>query len=203
LLGWTAGDDKEYYDMDELIQSFSLERVNNSGAIFDMDRLNWLNAEHLRKKSDEEILKMLRDELKDSKYSSLEFSDEYLISVIKVMRERVSFIKEIYEKGFYFFEEPETYEEASVKKGWKEQSPEILKKYAEKISSIENPTRDDFEKVLNDVATEMNIGKGTVIHPLRLAVSGVSGGPGINDIVYIIGKEKTIKRIFKIINKLS
>jgi len=203
LLGWTAGDDKEYYDMDELIQSFSLERVNNSGAIFDTDRLNWLNAEHLRKKSDEEILKMLRDELKDSKYSSLEFSDEYLISVIKVMRERVSFIKEIYEKGFYFFEEPESYEEASVKKGWKEQSPDILKKYAEKISSIENPTREDFEKVLNDVATEMNVGKGNVIHPLRLAVSGVSGGPGINDIVYIIGKEKTINRILKIINKLS
>lgn len=145
---------------------------------------------------------MLREELKESKYSSLEFSDEYLIKVIEAMRERVSFIKEIFEKGFYFFEEPETYEEASVKKGWKANSPEILKKYAEKISAFDDPSKEDFEKVLNDVATEMNVGKGNVIHPLRIAVSGVSGGPGINDLVCIIGKEKTIIRINKAIEKL-
>jgi glutamyl-tRNA synthetase len=203
LLGWTAGDDVEYYDLDGLISSFSLDRVNKSGAIFDMDRLNWLNAEHLRKKSDEEILNMLREELNQSKYASNEYSNEYLIKVIVAMRERVSFIKEIFEKGFYFFEEPESYEESSVKKGWKAQSPEILKKYAEKISVFDNPSKEDFEKALVDTATEMNVGKGSVIHPLRLAVSGVSGGPGINDIVYIIGREKTLKRIDKSISKLG
>ena len=203
LLGWTAGDDKEYYDMNGLISSFSLDRVNKSGAIFDMDRLNWLNAEHLRNKSDEELIKMLRDELKQSKYSSLDFSDEYLTEVIKVMKPRISFIKEILEKGFYFFEEPSSYEDAFVKKAWNEQSPEILRKYAEKIDALTNPAKEEFEKALEDIALELNIGKGKVISPLRLAVSGVSGGPGINDILNIIGKEKTLNRINGIINKLS
>jgi glutamyl-tRNA synthetase len=168
-----------------------------------MDRLNWLNAEHLRNKSDEELIKMLRDELKQSKYSSLDFSDEYLTEVIKVMKPRISFIKEILEKGFYFFEEPSSYEDAFVKKAWNEQSPEILRKYAEKIDALTNPAKEEFEKALEDIALELNIGKGKVISPLRLAVSGVSGGPGINDILNIIGKEKTLNRINGIINKLS
>lgn len=203
LLGWTAGDDKEYYEIDELISSFSLDRVNKSGAIFDIEKLNWLNEEHLRKKSDIELLKMLRSELQDSKFSGQEYNDEYLINVIGVMRERVSFIKEIFEKGFYFFEEPTTYEEAGVKKRWNNQSAEILKQYKTKIELITSPTREDYENALKDTALQNNTGNGNVIHPLRLAVSGVTGGPGIFDILYIIGKEKTINRIKAIIEKLN
>jgi len=203
LLGWTAGDDKEIYSFDELIKSFSLERVNDSGAVFDIEKLNWLNEEHLRNKPDTELIELLREELKQSKYSSEEYSDEYLLNVIIAMKPRVTFIKDIFEKGFYFFEEPQTYEEASVKKGWKENSPDILKKYAEKISLLENPAKEDYEKALEETAAEMNVGKGTVIHPLRLAVSGVSGGPGINDICYIIGKEKVVIRIERINKKIT
>jgi glutamyl-tRNA synthetase len=203
LLGWTAGDDKEIYKFDELVKSFSLDRVNDSGAVFDIEKLNWLNEEHLRNKPDSELVKMLRDELKHSKYSSEEYTDEYLQNVIIAMKPRVTFIKDIYEKGFYFFEDPTEYEEASVKKGWKTNSPEILKKYVEKINLLQNPTKEDYEKALEETATEMNVGKGNIIHPLRLAVSGVSGGPGINDIVYIIGKAKVRERIEKILNKLN
>jgi len=203
LLGWTAGDDKEFYFMDELIKSFSLDRVNDSGAVFDIEKLNWLNEEHLRIKTDEELVRMLREELNKSKYSSLEFTDEYLIEVITVMKPRISFIKEIFEKGYYFFEEPDVYDEVAVTKGWKTDSSIILEKFTEKISAIEYPTKEDYETSLNETALEMNTGKGSVIHPLRLAVSGVSGGPGIFDIVFIIGKDKTIERINKIIEKLS
>jgi glutamyl-tRNA synthetase len=203
LLGWTAGDDKEYYNIDELISKFSLDRVNKSGAVFNIEKLNWLNEEHLRKKTDAELLQMLRSELRDSKYSEKEYTDEYLIKVIGVMKERVSFIKEIYEKGFYFFEEPSSYEEPGVKKRWNIQSAEILKQYAEKIEKIASPIKEDYENVLKDTAAQFNTGNGDVIHPLRLAVSGVVGGPGIFDILYIIGKEKTLSRIKTIIEKLT
>ena len=203
LLGWTAGDDKEYYDIDELISSFSLDWVNKSGAVFNIEKLNWLNEEHLRKKTDAELLQMLRSELKDSRYSGQEYTDEYLLKVIGVMKERVSFIKEIFEKGFYFFEEPASYEEAGVKKRWNIQSAEILKQYAEKIEQVGSPTKEDYENTLKDTATHFNTGNGNVIHPLRLAVSGVGGGPGIFDILYIIGKEKTLSRIETIIKKLT
>lgn len=203
LLGWTAGDDREFYDLKELIEFFTIERVNKSGAVFDIEKLNWLNAEHLRRKSDEVLVKMLRDGLKNSKYSENEYADDYLIKVIHAMKERVSFVHEFYEKGNYFFEEPAAYEESAVKKRWKEESPAILKKFAEKIGAYENPSKEDFETVLHETATEMNVGNGNVIHPLRLATSGVSGGPGIFEILYIIGKEKTLNRINKIIDKLK
>ncbi|MCX6164799.1 MAG: glutamate--tRNA ligase, partial [Ignavibacteriae bacterium] len=203
LLGWTAGDDKEIYSFVELIKSFSLDRVNDSGAVFDVEKLNWLNEEHLRSKPDNELIQMLRDELKQSKYSSDEYTDEYLQNVIIAMKPRITFIKEIYEKGSYFFEDPTEYEEASVKKGWKANSPDILNKYAEKISLLENSTKEDYEKALEETATEMNVGKGNIINPLRLSLTGVSGGPGIVDIQYIIGKEKTIKRVNRIMDKLQ
>lgn len=197
LLGWTAGDDKEIYTFEELIKSFSLERVNDSGAVFDIEKLNWLNEEHLRNKSDGVLVKMLREEMLE-KYNQSDFTDDYLQKVIEAMKPRVSFVREFFEKGFYFFEEPTTYEEAALKKNWKPNSAEILKKYSEKISLLENPTKEDYEKALVETSTEMNVGKGAIIHPLRLAVSGVSGGPGIYDILYILGKEVIIKRIKKI-----
>ncbi len=203
LLGWTAGDDREFYYIDELIKSFSLDRVNKSGAVFDIEKLNWLNAEHLRKKSDDELVTMLREELKESKYSSFSCTDDYLIKVIHAMKERVSFVREFFEKGYYFFEDPSEYEEAALKKRWKEDSPAILKKYAEFISNYANPSKEDFEKALKDTAAEINAGAGNVIHPLRLAVSGTSGGPGIYEILDIIGKEKTVERINNMLSRVQ
>jgi len=197
LLGWTAGDDREFYYLDELISSFSLERINKSGAVFDIEKLNWLNAEHLRAKPDTDILSMLREELKESKYSGQELTDEYILKVIEAMKPRVSFVKEFISNCAYFYEDPETYEEASVKKGWKPQSSGILKKFAEKISVLENPAKEDYEAALKSTAAEMSVGNGAVIHPLRLAVSGVSGGPGIFDICFILGKDRTLSRIRK------
>ncbi len=197
LLGWTAGDDREFYYLDELISSFSLERINKSGAVFDIEKLNWLNAEHLRAKPDTEILSMLREELKESKYSGQELTDEYILKVIEAMKPRVSFVKEFISNCAYFYEDPETYEEASVKKGWKPQSSDILKKFAEKISVFKNPMKEDYEAALKSTAQEMSVGNGAVIHPLRLAVSGVSGGPGIFDICFILGKDRTLSRIRK------
>ncbi len=203
LLGWTAGDDREFYYLKDLVKSFSLDRVNKSGAVFDIEKLNWLNAEHLRAKPDDEILVMLRDELKDTEYSGMELTDSYLLNVIAAMKPRVSFAKELITNCAYFYEDPQTYEEASVKKGWKPQSKDILNKFAEKISAVNEPGREDYEKALKETAAEFSVGNGAVIHPLRLATSGVSGGPGIFDICYIIGKETVIKRISTIIEKLK
>lgn len=202
LLGWTAGDGRELYELEELISTFSLDRVNKSGAVFDLEKLNWFNAEYLRKKSDEELLKMLCAQLKKSKYSSFLYSDKYLLQIIDVMKPRVEFVKDFLEKGFYFFEEPSKYEESAVKKRWTTQSSALLKRYAEKLSLSDALSKNEYEKVCIETAKEINADKGDIINPLRLAVSGVSGGPGVFDICAIIGKEKTIKRIYKIIEIL-
>ncbi len=203
LLGWTAGNDQEFYYIDDLIAKFSLDRINKSGAVFNIEKLNWLNEEHLRKKSEADLLLLLRDELKISKYSDIDLSDDYLMKVVNVMRERISFIKDFIDKGFYFFEDPIIYDSEVVKKRWTVESPNILKKFAENLSPLISPSKDVYETVLHNTASQLNIGNGNIIHPLRLAVSGVGGGPGIFDILEIIGKEKVLKRIENIIEKLA
>ncbi|MGK9476141.1 glutamate--tRNA ligase [Melioribacter sp. OK-6-Me] len=203
LLGWNAGDDKEFYYIEELIEKFSLERVNKSGAVFDIEKLNWLNAEHLRAKSDNDLLTLLKEELSKSKYADLALSDDYLLNVIHAMKERVSFVNEFITKSPYFFETPSSYEEKAIEKNWKAETPEQLKKLRDKFALLENPSKEDYEKALKETANELGIGAGKLIHPLRLALSGMSTGPGIYDILFIIGKDETIKRINQAINTLK
>jgi len=195
LLGWNAGDDKEFYSLEELIQNFSLERVNKSGAVFNIEKLNWLNGEHLRHKSNDEILLLLRDELSRSKYAENSYSDDYLLKVIKSMKERVLFVHEFITKSFYFFEEPTEYDEKIINKRWESDTTEYLKLLVEKYLALDNPAKEDYETVLQITVKELNIGAGKLIHPLRLALSGIGVGPGIYDLLYILGKEEVIKRI--------
>jgi len=203
LLGWNAGDDKEFYYMNELIESFSLERVNKSGAVFDVEKLNWLNAEHLRKKSNLELLEMLSVEIQNSQFSNIKFSDSYLLQIISAMKERVSFIKEFITNCQYFYMAPDEYEQKAIEKNWNAETPLHLKKIQEVFTSLQNPGKADFEHALASVAAELNIGKGNLIHPLRLALSGISTGPGVFDIAAILGKDEVIKRIGTALEKIK
>ncbi len=202
LLGWSTSDNREIFTLEELVNEFSLERVHKSGAIFNIEKLNWLNAEHLRKKSNDELLAMLRDELKKSKYADAELSDEYLLGVIEAMKERVSFVREFIENCPYFYERPTDYDPNVVKKRWKDDSAELLNEFVRKIEPLENPTKEDYEHALAEIAEEREIGKGRIIHPLRLAVSGVGIGPGVFDLVYILGKDEVIERIKTALEKI-
>jgi glutamyl-tRNA synthetase len=200
LLGWNAGDDKEFYYLNELIEHFSLERVNKSGAVFDLEKLNWLNAEHLRKKPDEELLSLLKNYIINSPdvnpaIKDQSYNDEYLIKVIDAMKERVSFIHEYVIKSPYFFIAPTEYEETAVQKSWKPETPEQLKKLRDAFTVLNNPAKEDYEHALKQLATDLNIGIGKLIHPLRLATSGMSTGPGVYDILLVIGKDEVLKRI--------
>lgn len=203
LLGWNAGDDKEFYYLNELVENFSLERVNKAGAVFNLEKLDWLNAEHLRAKDNSDLLMLLRDELNKNPEIEDNFADDYLVQVIEAMRERVKFVKEIVDTGIYFFIPPVNYDEASVAKNWKSDSAVNLSRLNEKIVTLENPVKDDFENALRHAAVELGTGAGKIIHPLRIALSGVSGGPGVFDIAYILGKEECSRRIQKAIEKLG
>lgn len=203
LLGWNAGDDREFYYMNELINSFSLERVNKAGAVFDLQKLNWLNAEHLRKKSNQELLLLLKDEIQKSKFKDRIYSDDFLSLIIDAMRERVSFVKEFIDNCTYFYEAPTEYEAKSIEKNWKPETPEHLQKLKEAFASLNNPAKEDYEHSLTKVSEEVNAGKGKLIHPLRLAVSGQSTGPGMFDLLFILGKEEVIKRIESAIERIK
>ncbi len=203
LLGWSTSDNKEIFRLTELIDEFTIERVHKAGAIFNIEKLNWLNAEHLRKKPDKELLRMLRTELAESKFKGNNFSDEYLLLIIEAMRERVSFIKDYINNCEYFYEPPTTYDEAVIKKRWKDDSEELIKIYIEKLSQFNSPTIEDYHNIVNKIAEEREIGKGRIIHPLRLAVSGVGIGPGVFDLLFILGKNEVIERLNIALTKIS
>lgn len=204
LLGWNAGDDREFYNMDELITSFSLERINKSGAVFNLEKLDWLNAEHLRSKTDGELARLLREELVAQEVPLTEkITEEYLTKVVSCMKERVKFIKEIPVNAPYFFSRPDAYEEKGVQKGWKEDTPKLLEAYSAKIDAMESPSKEDWETALRSAAEENGVGAGKLIHPVRLVVSGVSSGPGLFEILDALGKDEVLYRIETGIKKLT
>ncbi|MEE9448645.1 MAG: glutamate--tRNA ligase [Ignavibacteriaceae bacterium] len=203
LLGWNPGDEQEFFTMEELVNKFSLERVHKAGAVFNIEKLNWLNAEHLRSKPNDELLLMLKDELSKSDYKNKVFDDDYLLLVIEAMKPRVSFVNEFITKCPYFYTEPTEYDEKVLKKRWKEDSHDLLKKLRDNFAELTNPLKEDYERALQKTALEMNVGNGTLIHPLRISISGMGEGPGVYDIVVIIGKDETIKRIDRAIEKLK
>jgi len=203
LLGWTAGDDREFYSLDELCQSFSLERVNKAGAVFNIEKLQSMNFAHLQKKTDDELVRLLKEELSTSAFSQHSLSDEKLILIIQAMKERINFVNEIILNAEYFFAQPATFDQDAIKKRWTTESKHLLKKYAEAIQAIEKPLKEDYENALHKTAEEAGVKNAAVIHPLRLAVSGVSGGPGLYDIFVILGKDETIKRINIAVEKIN
>ena len=138
---------------------------------------------------------MLKEELADSKYKDMKLEDVYLIKVIESMKERVSFIKDFIEKCPYFYEAPEQFDENVVKKRWKKDTPVQLTRLKEEFNKLENPSKVDYENILKKTAEDLDIGNGKLIHPLRLAVSGVGSGPGVFDIVDAIGKDETLRRL--------
>jgi glutamyl-tRNA synthetase len=175
LLGWSAGDNQEIYQIDE--------------------KLKWINETHLRNKPDIEIIPEIRHVLQENGLNSDSFKDKYLHKVIEAMKERVSFAYEYVTNCRYLYETPTIYNEDTVNKRWEADSLSLLIKLGEGFESLQNPSKHDYEKVLIRISEESGEGKGKLIHPLRLAISGVGGGPGVYDILDIIGKEETMKRL--------
>lgn len=202
LLGWNFGDDKEFYKLEEMIKRFSLDRVNKSGAVFNVEKLDWLNGLHIRNKDSAELLLFYKEELKKSKYSDINFSDEIMLKIIDAMKERITFVKDLVNNCNYFYERPVEYDVNIIKKRWKDDSGKLLTEYAAALPNIDIKEKHDYETALKLVAEKNDCGAGRIIHPLRLAVSGVGIGPGIYDLLDIIGKEEVIKRINIALNEI-
>lgn len=202
LLGWNPGDEREIFTLGELIKEFSLERVGKAGAVFNVEKLNWLNAQHLRAMPSAELAGMLRADLNASGITET-FHDEYLVKVIDAMRERISFIPDILVKSPYFFHRTFTYDPDVVKKRWIPGTSAHVKAFLAELSPIVNPGKEDYESALHRAAAMQKITHADLVHPLRLAVSGLGAGPGLYDILLILGKDEVVRRILKAVEQLG
>jgi glutamyl-tRNA synthetase len=202
FLGWNPGDERELFTLDELVKEFSLDRVGKAGAVFNIDKLNWYNAQYFRNRPDGEILLMLRAALADRVPMPGPFEDAYLLLVIGAMRERATCAREIIENSPYFFYPPDQYDPDVLRKRWKPESPAYLQAFVKALSAVSQPKKEDYEVALHQAVEALSIKPGDLIHPLRLAISGTGAGPGLYDILYILGKDESLRRIDAAIEKL-
>lgn len=190
LLGWNSGTEQEIFNMEELVELFSLEKVNKSGARFDPEKTKWFQQQHLKTKSDAEILNSIKELLPNNSYSS-----EQLEKICGLLKERVVFAADIIKEGAYFFHEPTLYDEKTVEKKWKDNSGKLLTDFSKTLVSLEKFDAHNLESTFHDFLQASEIGLGQVMPVLRLALTGLGNGPQIFEIAEILGKETVIKRI--------
>ena len=192
LLGWSPGDDRELLALRELEGAFSTDGIQKAGAKLDLDKLAWFNAHYLRQKSDADLAAAARPAAEEMGFSP---SDDELQSVARLLRERVTFAREIAEQGRYFFEDPSTYEPAGLKKRWKDDSADLVAAYAEKVEALGTFDAESLEAELRSLAEERGAGAGRIIHPVRLAASGTTQGPSLFDLLVGLGRETVVRRL--------
>lgn len=195
LLGWSPANDKEILSLEEMIQEFDLHKVHKAGARFSKEKAEWFNQQYLQKKTNEEILPLLK-EINEVKNSNL--SDKELLIIIDLIKERAVFVKDIYYQGNFFFHAPQTYDEKNLKKVWTENTRNILEEFSKTLKNTDFQS-EGIKNLIHNFATEKELGMGKIMMPLRLALVGELKGPDVPDIMEILGVEETMKRIEQLI----
>lgn len=203
LLGWNPGDDREVMSREELISAFTLERINSSGVAFDEKKLLWMNGQHMQHVPAGELLEPLKSQLQGLGVELSAFDDEYFLRCLQMMQSRVKLVSDLGESCVYFFQEPKEYDEKARRKQWKEDTPVLISDLINSLDNLENWNQAELEKVYQSLCEQKEMGLGKLIHPSRLAVSGVSAGPGLYELLEILGKEKVIQRLHKAIEILK
>ncbi|MEX1193336.1 MAG: glutamate--tRNA ligase [Brumimicrobium sp.] len=201
FLGWNPGTTQELFSLEEMIEAFSLERVSKAGAKFDADKTNWFQQQYLRAEKNESLAKMLK-----ALSPNLTHPDEYLAAVCGLMKERATFIKDILTEGDYFFEEPTSFDEKTVRKKWKEDTTEIMNEWAVRIDKLNPFNAEEIENSFKSYLEEIEKGIGAVLPAFRLLLTGKGMGPSMFEIASLLGKEETLKRIRKnieVVNELK
>ncbi|MGC6471032.1 MAG: glutamate--tRNA ligase [Flavobacteriales bacterium] len=199
FLGWNPGTSQEIFSMDQLIDTFSLERVGKAGAKFDFDKTKWFNQQYLRSKSGVELAELLRLSIPKSRNVDV----EQLASICELMKERATFLEDIWNSSQFFFERPIQYDEKTRRKKWKENTPDVLDELTSLFESLEDFSASNIEVNFKNLIEEKEWGLGMVLPPFRLAVTGVGMGPSMFEVCALLGKREVINRIQKAIQTLS
>jgi len=190
LLGWNPGTAQELFTLDELVEAFTLERVSKSGAKFDPDKTSWFQQQYLRAQTDEQLaieLKILLPELKQSQ--------EQLKTICGLMKERATFVQDIYSDGHYLFAQTNDWDSETIRKKWKTDTTPLLKGWHDEIATLTTFDAASIEVAFKRYLEEQSVGIGAVLLPFRLAVTGVGAGPGMFDIAAFLGKEDVLNRM--------
>ncbi|MDQ3190623.1 MAG: glutamate--tRNA ligase [Bacteroidota bacterium] len=200
LLGWNPGTTQEIFSMQELIEAFSLERVNKSGAKFDFEKTKWFNQQYLRMESNESLAKMLKPILLENGIAT---TDEFNAKVCALMKERATYIKDIWNDGQYFFVAPKEYDRELMIKKWKPDTAILLKEWKNILLVLADFSSLSIEQAFKDFLEAKKVGMGVVLLPFRLTVTGAGAGPSMFDISALLGRDEVVARIGKAIEVIE
>jgi len=201
LLGWSPKDNREILSKEELIQLFSLENVNPANPVFDLQKLEWMNGEYIRACEDERLLDLAIPFLVKGNLITREVADKkkgWLLRFVSLLKERCKTLKDFAEKGKYFFGFDYQYEPKAASKHFNSaEAADRLNVFVDRMSSLESSEKEKIEEALRKLADELKIKPAPLIHTVRLAVTGITEGPPLFDILELLGKEEVGKRIKK------
>ncbi|MCK4772558.1 MAG: glutamate--tRNA ligase [Candidatus Latescibacteria bacterium] len=205
LLGWSPKDDTEFLRSEELITRFDLDAVNKKPAVFDEAKLEWLNGQYMIQLPSEELIDGARSAFREAGFDLSGVEDSFLSRVVDLLKERVRLFKEFPEKGSYFFEAPEVYEPESVAKRWKNPDEVILKlgNSVERLKALAAWSEEAIEEVIRGLAEQEGVGAGKYIHAIRVAVSGIHTGPGLFELLALLGQDEVVARIGRAVEYLK
>lgn len=192
LLGWNPGTPQEMFSMEELIAAFSIERIGKSGARFDFEKAKWFNQQYLKQQENAVLLDQLRPEMHAR---ALERSDEWMLIFIELFKERVTFVPEFLEAGYFMFDAPRGYDEKLVQKKWNDRSAEIFREMSSELGSLPVFDAVSVEAVVKGIMEKYQLGMGEVLPLLRMMLSGEKGGPPLFEMIALLGRDETIARL--------
>ena len=200
FLGWNPGTTQEIFSMEELIEAFSLDRVGKAGAKFDFDKTRWFNQQYLRAKSKEELGQRLQIILKEN---GVEAEDDFVATVCEQLKERATFVKDMWKEGRYYFEAPTSYDEKTIRKKWKEDTPKYVSELKDRLAGLSEFSSENIEVAFRKYLEENELGMGKLLPAFRVCLTGLGMGPSLFDIASLLGKEKTIKRMETALEKIN
>ena len=200
LLGWNSGTEQEIFSMQELINQFSLDRVSKSGAKFDYEKAKWFNHKYLQSKTIEEITELFQKILIEKDLNE-DFTK--VQKIVSLVRERANFVNELWAQSSFFFEAPTTYDEKTVQKRWKAETPVQMNELCVVLAKIDDFSAENTEVIVKQWIADKEYNLGGVMNAFRLSIVGESKGPHMFDITAVIGKDETIKRLKKAIEVLG
>ena len=192
MLGWNPGDENEIFSMEELIQAFTMERVGKAGAKFDPVKAAWFNHQYLVKKDNIELASLL---MPIAIKNGVLAEEDQLSEAIGLVKDRASFVKELWTQLDFFFKRPEKYDAKAIKKRWKAASYDQMAELKELLANVDDFNAQNTESVVKQWIEDKEYGMGVVMNAFRLLIVGALKGPHLFDICALIGQEETLGRI--------
>ncbi|MCU0453963.1 MAG: glutamate--tRNA ligase [Bacteroidetes bacterium] len=201
FLGWNPGDERELFSLEDLVRDFSLERVGKAGAVFNVEKLQWLNQQHLRRQGAADLVPQVRQLIVDRGWTVP--PDAAIERAIHLMRERVTFVHDFVEFSDYLFRDPDQFDPEARAKSWPEGAADRVRRLADRLEGLSTFDHPSIEAALKDLATDLQIKPGLLVHPTRYALSGKTVGPGLYELMEFLGRETVLRRLRHAITNLG